>query len=446
MPIMSAKMTLRRVWFMLGIVVLVALASRAGSTAVAEPFLDPIPPANAPDWAEPVLVSFENFSAYLPKVVTSPVDDTVLVVFTLQTGVLPTTTDPYYMISRDKGQSWETAFPQAIYVSAGVRSLEVNAAIGADGKAHAVWIENLALVYSHEDNWGDAPTLISSGGTVGATDPVLVVTGANILDLVWSEVDTGGSFDVKHARSVDGGATWNIFSNVAATALREDQAVLAIDPVNPNRLHVVYESGPSLQRSIFYTQGTVQGSSVSWSAPVQLSADNSKDQQPNLALRGPQILVTYTHIDTFDGSDYQLVYGIGCAQNCTQRSSWGNTRNLSGTYLTVNETLPFFIVPTIAQVFGCHYVYYHGVNTELSVNERIYGVNSCAGWHVGGTETLTPVNSRVINPDVAAHPDGWLYMVYELYLPDINRTVVQFLRGLAPEPSFALYLPIVFRN
>ncbi len=446
MSITSANMKLRSVWLISGIVVLVALAWRVGSTAVAKPLLDPIPPANAPDWSEPELISFENFSAYLPRVVTSPVDDTVLVVFTLQTGALPTTTDPYYMISRDKGQSWATPFAQAIYVSAGARSLEVNAAIGTDGKAHAVWIENLALVYSHEDNWGNAPTLISSGGSIGATNPILVATGSNILDVVWSEVDTSGSFDVKHARSVDGGATWNIRSNVAATALREDQAMLAIDPANPNRLHIVYESGPSLQRSVFYTQGTIQGSSVSWSAPIQLSADNSKDQRPDLALRGPQILVTYTHIDTYDGSDYQLVFGIGCAQNCTQRSSWGNTHNLSGTYLTVNETLPFFIMPTMAQLFGCHFVYYHGVNTQLSVNERLYGVNSCANWHVGGTETLTPVTSRAINPDVAAHADGWLYMAYELYRPETDKTVVQFIRGLVPEPGFALYLPVIVRN
>lgn len=436
---------LKFVLLVVGFVSLTIILGMSRLTAVANVLIDPNPPANAPDWSDEVLVSTETQNAFLPHITLSSVDDQVLIVYPLQLNNQPSSTDPYYVLSPDKGENWSPV-PQPIYTSSGVPSIQVNAAFGPDGQAHVVWVEGLSLAYSRQDNWGSVPQLLSIiADGAGATDAVISVSGENVIDVVWSEAKgVGVSFDVKHTRSIDGGETWwTDASTIANTAVREDRPALVVDPSDSNKLHVVYEAGASNQRTIYYTQGTVQGNSATWTAPVQISPMDSNDREPDLLVNGSRISVVYTHIDTFDTEDFQLVYYVSCHQNCTEAAGWAGTTNISGPYLTVNETLPFYITTTFAEVYGCKFAYYHGVNTDYSPNERIYGVNSCAGWNGGGIETVTLAGDRAINPQVAADDAGWLYMVYELYNEADGLTQIQFIRGEIPLPG--LYLPVVLK-
>ncbi|MCA9933536.1 MAG: hypothetical protein H6662_03775 [Ardenticatenaceae bacterium] len=420
------------------------------------------PPSNAPDWSVPISASLGDHSDKVPHIIASPYDDQVLIVYTSRTTDEAFSTDPWYALSTDRGETWEfggsslpSPVPQPIHTSASVESLQVNAAFDPSGEAHAVWIEEYSLFYADQDRWptGGAtlPTVVSPVASApGASDPVIEASSTQVLDVIWSEGSTGIPPDLKHARSLDGGASWStVRSNISTSEFADEFPSLVVDSNNSNRLHVVWQITEGSAGSIYYAQGTVSGSVVAWSTPIQISADASNDRQPKIVLSGSQLVVSYSHVEPIDVGgeivNYQLAYYTACSGNCTQASSWRNPENISGQFVTVNETSPFYITTAIVSVYGCKYVYYHGV-VESYVNESVLGVNSCVGWSGGGVERITePGGVWALNPSVAAHADGWVYLVYEQVdsstPPDSHQ--VYFMRGEVPLPG--LYLPVVLK-
>jgi len=249
---------------------------------------------------------------------------------------------------------------------------------------------------------------------------------------------------------LDGGASWNtVHGDISTSEFADEFPSLVVDPVNINKLHVVWQLTEGSTGSIYYSQGTVSGNTVTWSTPIQISANDSKDRQPEMILVGSDLAVSYSHVEPVDVGgnivNYQFTYYTSCSGNCTQASSWRFPQNISGQFVTVNEASPFYITTSITSVYGCKYVYYHGV-VQGYVNERVLGVNSCVGWNGGGIEEITnPWEVWALNPSVASDEDGWMYMVYEQVEssapPDLHQ--VYFIRGQVPQPG--LFLPVVFK-
>ena len=295
----------------------------------------------------------------------------------------------------------------------------------------------------------------------GAAEPAIVAASANVLDVVWSEGSGGTPPDLWHARSLDGGATWNtVRGQITDTPARENFPSVALDPANANVLHVIWEAALGNQSAIYYARGSYSGGSMTWSTPVRISPDNSKDHLPELTISGSgSLAVTYAHVipaGTIPGitEDLQELNYVRCNQNCTQRSNWSTPRNVSGPpFLDVNENYPFYVFSTMARVYGCDYVYFHGFEAGTTIPfESIAGANSCAGWKSsGGQETITvPGSAHALFPAVNSHADGWVYLAYQTAEMSGGSVVgfprVYFMRGLAPPPLFDLFLPMIQRN
>lgn len=435
----------------------------AQGTTKAEPAADP---TNAPAWSEPVLLSLD-LRAERPFIATSPTSDKLVVVFIGRenSSVQPNDDNPYFLQSSNQGQTWTPAFPQPIYVNNTTQSLQVSAAIDPTGKAHAVWVENFALFYAHEDDWpvgiSVLPTPISLvNDAPGAAEPAIVATSASVLDVVWSEGTGGTPPDLWHARSLDGGATWaTVRGQITNTLARENFPSVIPDPNNANVLHVIWEAAQGNQSSIFYARGAYSGGSMTWSTPVQISPDDSKDHLPELTVQASGALaVVYAHVvpgGTIPGieDDLQELNYVRCSQNCTQRSSWSAPQNVSGPpFLDVNENYPFYVFSTMFNVYGCDYVYFHGFEAATAVPfESISGTNRCANWKSGGMETITiPGLAHGLFPAASVHADGMAYLAYQAAEMSNGSVVsypkVYFMRGQVPLPTFARFLPMIRRN
>lgn len=422
------------------------------------------PPAHAPSWSAPQLVSLESQSAVEPKVAADPVagSQEVLIAFNQRFGS-GGNNDPYFVRSTDNGQTW--SFPAPIHnsPSQASNSTEVTVAYDNSGKAHAVWVEAEALAYAPETSWPtdnttNQPFLISQPGSApGAAAPLLVATEGNILDVIWSEGSNGESPNIYHARSTNGGASWPIKGVIRDTPAESRVPSLAVSPSNSNRLYAVWEEqvpGSVLTSTyaIHFSQGTVNGATVSWTTPIIISPgegeiENVSYEQPEIIATSQGLHVTFSYHDR--DNELQLVYYLRCSSmNCAQAGSWSGPTNVGGQFVKVNGTLPFYVVSSMVRYGPCVQVYYHGVEPDLAEgNEQIWGVNNCDSWSGGGIDEVTPFDERSVNPNMTLTPNGWIYLVYSKV---VSSELLQIYFVSSYDETAAtfegVFLPIIFRN
>lgn len=418
----------------------------------------PAAPIHAPDWSTSQLMSGAQ-SAEVPKIAAAPNSNTVMVAYNQLVSGGNNGSDPYYRVSTNNGSTWSAAAPIHTSPTLGNNSVDIAIAYDGTGMAHAIWVEDLSLVYAPKNKWptntgANPPTTISSVTiSPGAATPMLVATGNTILDVIWSEgTQVGGNPNIHHARSLNSGASWPIKDVIQTTPGESRVPAIALSPTNSNILYAVWEEQISGNKSaVKFAQGTVSGTTVTWSAPITLSPDstgtNISYEQPEILATSQSIQVTYSYHDVVQ--DSQAVYSNQCnnGSNCTQVGSWSSPTNISGQFISVNGTLPFYVISTIVRYGGCTQIYYHGVELGLlQDNELIWGVNSCDSWSSGGIDRVTdPVEIRAVNPDLIVGSGGWIYMTYTEVVAD-NMLQVYFTSSQDDNTLPHVFLPVIFRK
>src|SRR5881409_2238281 len=123
-------------------------------------------------------------------------------------------------------------------------------------------------------------------GNVAQAQPRVALDPANNVYIAWTDT-RGGTNDIYFSKSINGGASFsaNVRVNEVTTNSQSEPA-LAVDPVNPHLVHVVWTDirsgvfGPD----IFYANSTDGGLSFNPSARVNNDAGGSEQGAPAIAV------------------------------------------------------------------------------------------------------------------------------------------------------------------
>jgi hypothetical protein len=400
---------------------------------------EPAAPEGSPNWSD-LAAELTNSTntpngATLPFVESAPNGKTIIVAY-IKRITSETDSDPFFVRSTNNGQTWSA--PAPIHQSAGINAFHAFVEYDANNAAHAVWIENEnQLAYKKETAWGSGSFTKISEGLIAVDTPQIFATGNGTLDLIWTQ-NNGANPNVYHARSNNGNTatpTWPIKGLIQATAGESKNPSLAVDA--SGNIHVVWEEQDPLAPTtadIYYVRGSVSGSTVTWSSPIQISDKSAPTnaREPDLIVEGNTIHVIYT--DRVD-ENTQFIHHIECDSNCTTLAGWNSDGNVSGQKVGANTSDPFDVISTLTQFGGCTLVYFHGTVSGLpDKNETIWGVNNCEGW-TANRDQVTTTDVRSINPNITVQNDWWVYLVYE----EVGAThQIRFVRN---KPG--LYLPVI---
>ena len=403
----------------------------------AEP-MEPATPESDPNWNTAVTLSTGDSGARLPAISAAPNNGNKLIVaYVSQRSGVEENTDPYYRISNNNGGNWTS--PAPINSNTNTTTSDIDIAIDSSGNAHALWVEITAanarqLRYSKQTNWPNGAQTRASVNDPGVISfPRIVTSGANRVDIVWAQDNSGILTDIYHARSTDGGTNWNISGVVVDNSGTSQSPDIA---VNANgKIFLVWTEG-FLSGQVYYAEGTVSGNSVSWTVVTNLSSKSlaTNAVEPKILLDGNTVKVTYTNRLN---ESTQYVHYLECTSNCVQISNWKSVGNpISGTALGANVGDPFDVNSTLGQAGRCTYVYFHGVRSG-SNNEQILGVNSCSGWGTSPQDEITTVATRALNPELAIHNNWWIYLEKK---KKGTPSQIKFIRNIP-----AVYLPLIVK-
>jgi hypothetical protein len=441
----------------LPLIILLGLTLYLSGRASAEIATRDIP--HAPDWAvaSPALISGTAAPniADRPYLDIAPNGSKLIVVYNRR--MSGGGNDPYFSRSTNGGQSWSAPLP--IHTSLGDinNSLEVNLDIDASGNGHAVWVEaDDQIMYAREADWGINNPFVIDVALVQASSPQIIASGTNTLDIIWAATDFGLT-QILHRRSTNGGTSWTPNNPVTPSNVEALFTDFAID--NDGRLHVVWEqTGPNPPPTppdtfIYYSRGTVSGSSISWSAPIRIGdvstdpdgngpieAHERSAQRPTILAVGSRLHVAFT---THWEDDSQWVHYLSCSTACQNSQSWSDDVPVSGTVVGVNANSPKYIVSDLFSMRGCVHIYFHGIDKTLENNELIMGVNSCDNWSSLGRDVVTQPQIQSLHTSSVLTKD-FVHMVYEQTGNQGTTRQIYYRRGLPP--PFTLYLPFTAKE
>lgn len=398
-----------------------------------------VPTTYEPDW-EPAAPGTEitnptnsPFGAQLPVIRYAPDASRILIAYEKRLdGSIEGVPDPWYSLSTNQGQSWSAPLP--IYESASLASVEVELALDNTGAAHAVWVEGsgpFSLMYSKESNWPGTPTVLFDT-EIFLAGPVIVASGSNTLDVVWSahdfdQIPPDVNPNIYHSRSINGGTSWTTPVRVFQSEPTSSFPGLAVD--SSGTLHLVWEEEAS---GVMYSKGTASGSTVTWSAPYVMSDGKGifEAKQPHILTYDTSVLVSFTNFADFQ---QQWIFYAVCTTDCDIVDDWPGPFSLSSQPLGANTTDPAVINAELAYN-GCAYGYYFGteiggINPE---NEIVWGANSCDNWGAGFRDQVTENASRSIYQSITA-AGNWLQLVYEQI--SVSGRHLYHRRGLVVDPA-----------
>ena len=440
----------------LPLLILIGLTLYVSGRAGAEIAARDIP--HAPDWdgTAPMLISDTGGPnvADRPYIDAAPNGNKLIIVYNRKMSV-GNDKDPYFRRSTNGGQSWTSPAPIHTSLGEAFNSLQINLEIDASGTGHAVWAEaDKTIMYSREPNWGNnSPTVIYTAD-VEASNPQIVAIGTSTLHLVWAATDFNlGLPQIWYKRSTNGGTSWSTNTQISPNAPEATRPHMTID--DQGNLHVVWEqTDPQdpLITYIYYTKGTVSGSSVNWSNAVPIGdvsedPDGSGPIPAGRSARRPVILVAdgrlHVGFTTFWQDASQWVYYVTCSSSCQNGQNWSDNTPVSGAVVGVNANSPKYIVSDIFSLSGCIQIYFHGIDDTLQSNELILGVNSCDGWFSVGRDVVTQPQVQSLHTS-AVPTDDFIHMVYEQTGNQGTTRQIYYRRGLPP--PFNLYLPFMAKG
>lgn len=195
-------------------------------------------------------------------------------------------------------------------------ALSGSGSVGSPGGTHplamegssiwAVWVERGTIHCRHSADagasWGKA-IHVTSGGT--AAYPCSLERVGSALHLIWPDSRHGGSWEVFHKRSADGGRTWGPEARVT----RGTDLFRMGTAASGSALHVVWGSRGLLEKvpagdttwtwtwgELYYVRSTDGGST--WGEQVRLTQPEATAMRPGIAASGK-----YVHVIWFDRRD-----------------------------------------------------------------------------------------------------------------------------------------------
>ncbi|MEM7332859.1 MAG: sialidase family protein [Chloroflexota bacterium] len=400
--------------------------------------------------------------ARLPQVAVAPNGTELMVVFNHQESGSASDNDPYFVFSNTNGTTWST--PRPIFTS-NENSIQPSVTFDSQNDAHAVWVEDeVELFYAPQDTNDQtvfsAPSQIVSGagGIVAEVDsPKIVASSGNVLDVVWIERNQNASIgfgtpDVYHARSLNGGSTWNSSSSSLLSAVASRAPDIRIG-INNQVIDLVWQEELSSNRWVIrYSKSTDGG--ASWSFPIQIS-DNANDrsaERPSIVNKNGVFEVIYTEKDVGTAAEFledQQVRYVSClSSDCTVPANWEASIKASGFDVGANTNNSEVIISGMATLDDCTIVSYHGTIDGLpDNNEVLFNTTSCEQdeWIIPNQVTGSSVRS--IRPSLATQGD-FVYMVFtRAGESPSSEDQIRFFRGELEEfveiPT--IYLPLIFR-
>jgi hypothetical protein len=387
------------------------------------------------DWSEATLLADAGIS---PKLTTDGQGQLLLAYINQNDGQA----NPYYRVSTDNGIEWSEPAPIFVSSNNALRSVQIDVTYH-DNVGHAVWVEDESkILYSRENNWATNGAISLSepdDDLIILDKPAIIGNGPGRLDVIWAE-GVGGNPSIYHKFSLDSGQTWpDVHKNVvAATSPSSTSPAFVAD--HNGELYVVWSERdrPGGLSSIWYAEGTVAGTTVSWSTAVRISDTSLRDAtSPYVLLYNGVVNVFFTYREA---DDQQYLNRITCANNCTVgSSSWNQQGNPISNLMEVNTQDPFNMASTAVVQQGCLYTSFHGISTSFNPdNELIWSMSNCTSWT---QQLVTVTNERSLFPTLAAEGQ-WLYLAYETGQSSAERQIA--FRRTRVETR--LYLPITLKN
>ena len=421
---------------------------------------------HAPDWdiTTPLLISDTEAPnvADRPYIAAAPNSNKLIIVYNRKMSSDVDDTDPYFSRSTNNGQTWSSPAPIHTSLSDEFNSLEVNLAIDNGGTGHVVWREDVrtnpslpvfTIMYSRESNWGNQSPTIIDENMIQASSPQIIASDNNVLDIIWTALDLNtGVSRVWHRRSTNGGTSWSAKNPVSPST--EEALFADIDIEDNGKLHVAWEqtdtANPQIGAFIYYSQGTVSGSSINWSNAIRIG-DVSDDPDGNgpitvdsRSARRMKILTANNRLHvaftTHWQDSSQWVHYVTCSSSCQNSQSWSDDISVSGEVVGVNANSPKYIVSDLFDARGCIYVYFHGIDDTLENNELILGTNSCDGWSTNGRDQVTQPQTQSLHTS-STQTEGFVHIVYEQTVNQGSTRQIYYRRGLPP--PYSLYLPFM---
>lgn len=394
----------------------------------------------------------------LPQIVISDSGNRIMVAFNHQESGSATDNDPYYVESTNNGDSWNAPLP--IYESPGVNSIQPSVSYDSSNNAHAVWVEGEdRLMYAPKTGWpstaiqiSDAPNPPTSG-PVEVDSPKLVASTTQIMDVVWIQrnIDGLGFPNVYHARSANGGATWNSSSSEIETA-RASRAPDML--ISGNNIHLVWQEELDTNRwEIRYSRSLDGG--ITWSFPFSIS-DNSSErsaERPLIEIKKGVLQVIYSEKDVGTAEHFltdQTIRYVTCSSSCNLPASWSDPSiKASGFEVGANTNNSEVIISGMTIIGDCTIASYHGTKDGLpDNNEVIFNTTSCEDDRWTIPQEVTGSGVRSLRPSLASN-DTFVFMVYtRAGEPPSSQDQIRFIRGQMEEiveiPT--IYLPMLHRE
>jgi hypothetical protein len=165
-----------------------------------------------------------------------------------------------------------------------------------------------------------------------------------------------------------------------------------------------------------------------------------------MALSGNKLHIAYTRkiYDPVAETDVQDIFYANCSIPCDGLSS-SDFDTVSGALVEVAGNLPSETIAALAtdDLRNSAYIYFLGIDRNISDNEVILGVNSCDGWGNTPFERDFVESSstfRFIKPSLIAK-GGWLHLVYERF-EGTNPHEIFYRRAAVTCPA-TLLLPVI---
>ncbi|HYT00768.1 MAG TPA: PKD domain-containing protein [Thermoplasmata archaeon] len=205
-------------------------------------------------------------------------------------------------------------------------------AVGSDGVAYlafAGWggtVSQTDIFFTKSSDGGlswATPVRVNNDATLANSqyEPSLALDGANNIYIVWTDPRNGDN-DVYFSKSINGGLTFSANLRVNdVTTNSQSEPRIAIDPLDPNLVHVVWTDtrSPILGPDIYYANSTDAGVSFNPSIRVNNDASTSEQGQPAIAI-GPDRSVNVVWSDPRTGARGR---DIMFAKSSNRGLSWG---------------------------------------------------------------------------------------------------------------------------
>lgn len=386
-----------------------------------------------------------------PKIASAPNGTNVMIVFNREK--TDGKNSPYFVSSGNNGSTWSA--PQPIFNNgAGTNGIQPSVDYDNADKAHAVWVieegGSQKLYYAQEDSWPNSFVSIKENANILFIDsPKVIASSSTLIDVVWVEQTTSGfgAPNVHHARSSNGGASWNSFSIASLKTVRESGSPDML--VSGSNIYLVWQEEFTTGRRLIQFSHSEDGG-VSWSIPITISDnDNTRSaERPSILLQDGAFEVSYSERSTNSLAD-QAIRHVTCSSDCTNANNWSDSAKASGFDVGANTNNSEIVISDMVSLNNCSIISFHGTVDGLpDNNEIIFNTTSCEGGNWTFAQEVTPSSIRSLRPVMATHADT-IYLAYtQAGNGSSTEDQIRFIVGRleeAVEPNPQLFLPIIAR-